>query len=271
MLKQRILTGAGITVVLSLVIIFSHIPWVLGTLITCLSMQAIYELYRAVGLKDNKPLYLISCAAALLLSIINIPGYDYVVVIVLVTAVALFFYLMLNVKTLKRIEPWMAICIAVMIVCSFKCMSGIRAMEKGVFLLGMAVLVPVLTDIFAYLIGRQCGKHRLFPSISPKKTVEGAIGGLAYAVGFILLIAAILIRCQVIQVELEQLITYVIFASLIGQFGDFALSSVKRIVGIKDYGALLPGHGGILDRFDSLLFVLPFTYLFCLCAEPILF
>lgn len=271
MLKQRILTGAGITVVLSLVIIFSHIPWVLGTLIACLSMQAIYELYRAVGLKDNKPLYLISCAAALFLSIINIPGYDYVVVIVFVTAVALFFYLMLNVKTLKRIEPWMAICIAVMIVCSFKCMSGIRAMEKGVFLLGMAVLVPVLTDIFAYLIGRQCGKHRLFPSISPKKTVEGAIGGLAYAVGFILLIAAILIRCQVIQVELEQLITYVIFASLIGQFGDFALSSVKRIVGIKDYGALLPGHGGILDRFDSLLFVLPFTYLFCLCAEPFLF
>jgi len=271
MLKQRILTGAGITVVLSLVIIFSHIPWVLGTLIACLSMQAIYELYRAIGLKDNKPLYLISCAVALLLSIINIPGYEYIVVIVYVSAVALFLYLMLNVKTLRRIDAWMVVCIAVMIVCSFKCMSGIRAMEKGVFLLGMAVLVPVLTDIFAYLIGRQCGKHRLFPSISPKKTLEGAIGGLVYAVGIIALIAAILMRCQVIQVELEQLITYAIFASVIGQFGDFALSSVKRIVGIKDYGALLPGHGGILDRFDSLLFVLPFTYLFCLCAEPILF
>jgi len=270
MLKQRILTGAGITVVLSLVIIFSHIPWVLGTLIACLSMQAIYELYRAIGLKDNKPLYLISCAVALLLSIINIPGYEYIVVIVFVSAVALFLYLMLNVKTLRRIDAWMVVCIAVMIVCSFKCMSGIRAMEKGVFLLGMAVLVPVLTDIFAYLIGRQCGKHRLFPSISPKKTLEGAIGGLVYAVGIIALIAAILMRCQVIQVELEQLITYAIFASVIGQFGDFALSSVKRIVGIKDYGALLPGHGGILDRFDSLLFVLPFTYLFCLCAEPIL-
>jgi len=271
MLKQRILTGVGIAVVLSLVIIFSHIPWVLGTLIACLSMQAIYELYRAVGLKDNKPLYLISCAVALLLSIINIPGYEYIVVIVFVSAVALFLYLMLNVKTLRRIDAWMAVCIAVIIVCSFKCMSGIRAMEKGVFLLGMAVLVPVLTDIFAYLIGRQCGKHRLFPSISPKKTVEGAIGGLVYAVGIIALIAAILMRCHVIQVELEQLITCVIFASLIGQFGDFALSSVKRIVGIKDYGVLLPGHGGILDRFDSLLFVLPFTYLFCLCAEPILF
>lgn len=270
MLKTRILTGAVITVVLSLVIIFSHIPWVLSIAIACLSMQAIYELYRAVGLKGNKPLYLVSCAVSLMLSVIDIPGYDYIVIIFFVAAISLFLYLMMNVKTLRKIESWMAICIAVMIVCSFKCMSAIRAMEKGVFLLGMAVLVPVVTDIFAYLIGKQCGKHRLFPSISPKKTVEGAIGGLAYAVGFILLIAAILMRCQVIQVELEQLITYVIFASLIGQFGDYALSSIKRIVGIKDYGTLLPGHGGILDRFDSLLFVLPFTYLFCLCAGPML-
>lgn len=269
MLKQRILTGAGITVVLSLVIIFSHIPWVLGTLITCLSMQAIYELYRAVGLKDNKPLYLISCAAALFLSIINIPGYDYVVVIVLVTAVALFFYLMLNVKTLKRIEPWMAMCIAVMIVCSFKCMSGIRAMDNGVYLLGMTVLVPVITDIFAYFVGRGCGKHKLAPFISPKKTIEGGIGGTVYAVAILALISTILRATNILQVNYGTLITYLIMASVIGQFGDLALSSVKRIVRIKDYGALLPGHGGILDRFDSLLFVLPFTYLFCLCAEPL--
>ena len=269
MLKQRILTGAGITIVLSLVIIFSHIPWVLDTLIACLSMQAIYELYRAVGLKDNKPLYLISCAAALLLSIINIPGYNYIVVIVFVTAVSLFLHLMLNVKTLNKIEPWIAICIAVMIACFFKCMSGIRAMENGVYLLGMTVLVSVITDIFAYFIGKGCGKHKLAPFISPKKTIEGSIGGTIYAVTILSLIATILRATNVLQVNYGTLITYLIMASVVGQFGDLALSSVKRIVRIKDYGALLPGHGGILDRFDSLLFVLPFTYLFCLCAEPL--
>ena len=269
MLKQRILTGAGITVVLSLVIIFSHIPWVLGTLIVCLSTQAIYELYRAVGLKDNKPLYLTSCAVALLFSIINIPGYEYIVVIVFVSAVALFLYLMLGVKTLRRIDTWMAVCIAVMIVCSFKCMSGIRAMDNGVYLLGMTVLVPVITDIFAYFIGRSCGKHKLAPIISPKKTIEGSIGGTVYAVAILALIATILKATNVLDVSYETLILYVILASVVGQFGDLALSSVKRIVGVKDYGNLLPGHGGILDRFDSLLFVLPFTYLFCLCAEPL--
>lgn len=266
MLKTRILTGAGITVVLSLVIVFSHIPWVLCTLIACLSTQAIYELYRAAGLRDNKPLYLISCAVALLLSTINIPSYDYIVVITFVTAVFLFLYLMLNVKNLNRIEPWMAICIAVMIICSFKCMSSIRAMDNGVYLLGMAVLVPVITDIAAYFVGKGCGKHKLAPIISPKKTIEGSIGGTVYAIAVLLLVSVILKATNVLTVNYGTLIVYLLLASVVGQFGDLALSSVKRIVGIKDYGNLLPGHGGILDRFDSLLFVLPFTYLFCVCG-----
>lgn len=270
MLKTRILTGAGITVVLTLVILFSHIPWVLSTVIACLSMQAIYEFYRVVGLKNNKLLYGVSCVVSLLLSIVDIPGYDYIVVALFVSAVSLFLYLMLNVKTVTRIEPWMAICVAVVIVCFFKCMSGIRAMDNGLYLLGMTVLVPVITDIFAYFIGRSCGKHKLAPVISPKKTIEGSIGGTVYAVAILALIATILKATNVLDVSYETLILYVILASVVGQFGDLALSSVKRIVGVKDYGNLLPGHGGILDRFDSLLFVLPFTYLFCLCAEPIL-
>ena len=271
MLKQRILTGAGITVVLSLVIIFSHIPWVLGTLIACLSMQAVYELYRAAGLKDNKPLYLISCAVVLLLSTIDIPGYDYIVAIAFVTAVALFLYLMLNVSNLKKIKPWISVSVAAMIVVFFKGMTGIRARENGVYLLGMTILVSVITDIAAYFVGKGCGKHKLAPIISPKKTVEGSIGGTVFAVAILTLVAFILNVTRILQVNYGMLIIYLVLASIVGQFGDLAMSSIKRIVGVKDYGNLLPGHGGILDRFDSLLFVLPFTYLFCQCAGPILF
>ena len=83
MLRTRIITGACLTVVLSLVILFSHIPWVLCAANACLSMQAIYEFYRATGLKNNKTVYYISGAAALLLSIIPIPGFDYIVLIFL--------------------------------------------------------------------------------------------------------------------------------------------------------------------------------------------
>jgi len=69
---------------------------------------------------------------------------------------------------------------------------------------------------------------------------------------------------NVLQINIGTMVAYAVLASIVEQFGDLAMSSVKRIVGIKDYGNILPGHGGVLDRFDSMLFVFPFTYLFCL-------
>lgn len=270
MLKTRIITGAGITVVLALVMLFSHIPWVLSLTVAAFSVQAIYEFYRATKLKDNKAVYYISCAVAVLLSAVTIPHFENIVVLLFVAAISFFAYLMLNVRTLKEVKPWICVCIATMIVVFFKCMSSIRAMDGGIYLLGMTILVPVITDIAAYFVGRGCGKHKLAPIISPKKTIEGSIGGTVYAVAILMLVAFILNATNILQVNYTALIIYLTLASVVGQFGDLALSSVKRIVGVKDYGNLLPGHGGILDRFDSLLFVLPFTYLFCLCAGPIL-
>ena len=270
MLKTRVITGAVLTLIFSLVICFSHVPWVLSTVIACLSMQAIYELYRATGLKDNKHLYFISCAVSLLMSLVTIPGYDFIIFILFIAAISLFVYLMLNIQNLNDIKQWITVCFAVMIICFFKCTSCVRAMDNGVYLLGMTVLVPVITDIAAYFVGRGCGRHKLAPVISPKKTIEGAVGGTVYAVVILVLVATIFNANNVFTVNYGTLVAYLILASVVGQFGDLALSSIKRIVGIKDYGNLLPGHGGILDRFDSLLFVLPFTYLFCLCAGPIL-
>lgn len=270
MLKTRIITGAGITVVLALVMLFSHIPWVLSLTVAALSVQAIYEFYRATKLKDNKAAYYISCAVAVLLSVITIPHFEYTVILFFIAAISLFAYIMRNVRTLKEVKPWIAVCVAAMIVVFFKCMSGFRAMENGVYLLGMTILVPVITDIAAYFIGRGCGKHKLAPVISPKKTVEGSIGGTVSAVAILMLVAFILNVTNILQVNYIALIMYLLLASIVGQFGDLALSSVKRIVGVKDYGNLLPGHGGILDRFDSLLFVLPFTYVFCILAGNII-
>ena len=262
MLKTRIITGAGITVVLALVMLFSHIPWVLSLTVAALSVQAIYEFYRATKLKDNKAVYFISCTVAILLSAVTIAHFEYVVVLFFISAISLFAYLMLNVRTIKEVKPWLSICIAAIIVIFFKCMSGIRKMNGGIYLLGITILVPVITDIAAYFVGRSCGKHKLAPIISPKKTIEGSIGGTVCAVAVIMPVAFILNTTNVLQVNYTALIIYLLLSSIIGQFGDLALSSIKRIVGIKDYGNLLPGHGGILDRFDSLLFVLPFTYLF---------
>ena len=128
------------------------------------------------------------------------------------------------------------------------------------------MLISVLTDIFAYLCGKGFGKHKLAPVLSPKKTVEGSVGGTICAVVILMTVALILSKQNILTVNYGILAVYLLSASVLGQFGDLAFSSVKRICGIKDYGKLLPGHGGVLDRFDSMLFVAPFTYLFCLCT-----
>ena len=269
MLKTRIITGAVITVVMTLVIIFSHIPWLLNTMIAALSVQAIFELFRATKLKDRKALYIFSCIAALLISYVTIPGMNYIIVVLLAATISLFVYLMLNLRNITNIQSWMTVYMGLTIPFFFKSMSNIRQMDNGAYLLGIAILVPVITDIAAYFVGKNLGKHKLAPVISPKKTIEGSIGGVAYATAIILLIAMIMQYFGVINVNLKVMVVYILLASIIGQFGDLAMSSIKRIVGIKDYGKLLPGHGGILDRFDSILFVLPYTHIFCGILNPL--
>ena len=115
------------------------------------------------------------------------------------------------------------------------------------------------TDIFAYLIGSWLGKTPLCPHISPKKTVEGSLGGLAGGVIGVEIVALIFDKGRV------HLIEYAVFAfllSALAQIGDLAASMVKRRFGVKDFGSLLPGHGGLLDRLDSTLFILPTVFMF---------
>ena len=122
-------------------------------------------------------------------------------------------------------------------------------------LIWLVVLTAFGTDIFAYFTGYLFGKHKLCPAISPKKTIEGAIGGVFGSV--ILSFAFIMI----IQPDLLfHAIVIGVLGSIISQFGDLTASIIKRKIGIKDYGNLIPGHGGVLDRFDSVLFTAPFVY-----------
>ncbi len=112
------------------------------------------------------------------------------------------------------------------------------------------------TDIFAYFTGRFLGKHKLIPSVSPKKTVEGAIGGIVFCV-----IATVIFGLIVGSFFATESANYLVlaisgvFISVVSQIGDLVMSLIKRHYGIKDYGKILPGHGGILDRFDSVIAV----------------
>lgn len=138
----------------------------------------------------------------------------------------------------------------------------VLARAAGIETVLLALLIVWATDIGAYMIGRQYGKHKLMPSVSPNKTIEGAIGGIVSAVVVALIFLLIYPSQQHFGYEMWLMLIFVAIFSVVGQFGDLVESSVKRHYEVKDSGNILPGHGGILDRFDSLLFVFPIMHLF---------
>ena len=125
---------------------------------------------------------------------------------------------------------------------------------RGAWLVLYLLLVTWLNDTGAYLIGARLGKTKLAPTLSPKKTVEGALGGLAFATVTSLL-------CGLwFQIPLVHALILGLLLGVLGQVGDLCESALKRDLGIKDFGGIMPGHGGILDRFDSILFTAPIAY-----------
>ncbi|ANI98532.1 CDP-archaeol synthase [Pediococcus pentosaceus] len=133
----------------------------------------------------------------------------------------------------------------------------VQARTVGLGMLMYLLLTVWSTDSGAYLVGRKIGKTKLAPQISPNKTWEGSIGGTIVAV----IVGIIFSVTGLIHYGILATILMTLFLSIAGQLGDLVESSLKRYYGVKDSGRILPGHGGILDRFDSLLLVLPMAYL----------
>lgn len=131
-----------------------------------------------------------------------------------------------------------------------------RAVSFTTLLYGM--LIVWLTDSGAYIFGRQFGKHKLAPKVSPNKTIEGSVLGTIFAT---VILAIYLLFFHVGYDNYYMMVLATLLLSIFGQFGDLIESALKRYYGVKDSGKILPGHGGILDRFDSMLMVMPALYL----------
>lgn len=138
----------------------------------------------------------------------------------------------------------------------FSYLIHLRKMPEGAAMITLLVVATAFTDMGGYFIGRKFGRVKLYPRVSPKKTVEGALGGMLTAV----------LACSVIGwhlgIPLVHCMVAAILIAIVGQMGDLFESSLKRDVGVKDSGNALQGHGGALDRFDSLAFAAPIFYLY---------
>ena len=140
--------------------------------------------------------------------------------------------------------------------CIFLTMIPYQDNEFAQFLImGIFILIWV-SDTFAYLVGKTIGRTKLYPSVSPKKTIEGSLGGLVFA-----LIAAYFLAQYETTLSINQWLILATVIVVAGGLGDLLESKFKRMAGVKDSGAILPGHGGVLDRLDSLVFAAPFAYL----------
>lgn len=224
-----------------------------------------YELIRCVGLHKNQlvtiPLVLVAAAAPICLRLLGIS--TALSLAWIVVPVLMIFMLAITVFSHGKVDITQsstALMLSIYVMVGFVAMVYVRDFhEGGKYFYLLCFIGAWVTDTFAYFSGRLFGKHKLIPDVSPKKTVEGAIGGILFCVGAFIGFAAIYNHFllpeggETIPLWLMGIIGFV--TSIVSMVGDLSMSVIKRHYNVKDYGNILPGHGGFLDRFDSVIAV----------------
>ncbi len=268
-MKTRIISAAVALVIAILVLVLAHTP-VLDLVLAGLAVGALYELFKAIGLVKYMPECCICfgfSALDIMIGMVhrqNVLGFLNTGLFAFLASVALLLMYLKNHDEYNYSIPFTFLGLTVGVTYSFSCLDKMVTAfpEFGVFAIVLTLAGAWLADSGAYFAGTFFGKHKLCPVISPKKTVEGLIGGTVCNGVFLLAIAGVygaLINKNV-HVNLIAVFIAGMLCSLIGLVGDLGASVIKRQAGIKDYGNIMPGHGGIMDRFDSVLTVTPFMF-----------
>ena len=255
MLKHRVITAA-VGVPLVILAIWFGDPW-FSLLIAAAALAGTYEFYHIANFDRREPLLYLGLLWAL--ALVVSPHYRNPDVLpVVITAVMLIslICLLLRPSREKVFRDWAWTIVGALYVgWMLSYWLNLRGLEDGRNWVYLAMFTTFANDTGAFFIGRARGKHKLAPAISPAKTWEGAIGGLICAILAAIVIALVLNFVSPFAFKYWQIILLGFLVSLFAQLGDLVESLLKRNMGVKESGNLLPGHGGILDRFDSLIFV----------------
>lgn len=265
LVKKRVITGA-VLIALIILILWINIPLVDTIFILLISLMGMYEYnkaFKSAGYNVVPIVGYISCFSILLMGL-NIPT-D---ITILISRIAIpsvlivtFIYSILSKLKITIIDVAITILSIVYIPFLFSFLKLILMMEHGRLFIWFVIMGAFACDTFAFLIGCKFGKRKLCPEVSPKKTIEGSIAGILGVVITYIIIYVIARFCLNIYLNIWILMLMAIISGIIGQFGDLAASSIKRFCNIKDFGLIMPGHGGILDRCDSIMFVAPIVYM----------
>lgn len=278
-MKTRIISAAAAIAVLAAVVYLGRLA--IGIAIFVLAVIGIYEFFKALSKSGYKPVFsagYLACLPLLYLAFaepINgaagtgggINSADRLAVVLTLAAAAAFilivvlFCLLIFSDGKYNVSDIAVTLLGIIyVVFLFSFVTLTRSMGNGYLYIWLIFIGAWATDTFAYFTGVSIGKTKILPKVSPKKSLEGSIGGIVGCVAAMLLFG--LAFRSVLNVPLYHYAILGILCGIVSQIGDWAASAVKRSVNIKDYGNIMPGHGGVLDRLDSILFVAPAVYFY---------
>lgn len=272
-MKQRILV-AVVGIPLLLAVLCWAPDWATALLLAALSVIAAHELLTAVcgAEKAKRWTALPAVTGALVIAAVYFSGEHYAdspagTVLRWLIAAAVLALLLASILTYGRPGALVLQDVCVMAVAglvipwAFSCMLQLRMLPHGAGMVLMPLVAAFCSDSAALFTGMACGRHKMAPLVSPHKTVEGALGGIAGGVVGMVIFRIVFYFCTLVPLHIGWCVVIGLAGALMGELGDLSFSVIKRQVGIKDYGRLLPGHGGVLDRFDSVLFAAPMIWM----------
>lgn len=260
---SRVISALLLFPLVVVILIFGNV-YVIDVAFSAVALLAMNEYFNAFKEKAN-PVKWLGYISCILIAFIHIIPVDKVVISIGIGIPVVFFILFLQVivtnmkTTFNDIAiTFFGICYIVGFILFLPLLLG---RQNGKILIWYIVFFAWGTDVFAYAIGKLFGKHK-FSQVSPNKSIEGCIGGTIGAIIIGLIYTMIINTYFNIGTNISYLMIILVsfVLSIIGQVGDFAASSIKRYVDIKDFSNLIPGHGGMLDRIDSVIFIAPFAY-----------